>query len=117
MYPVGFYDLRDATSPVPVISTAFRPIDTDQLDRNPFRVFTSMLATADARYFPADLRHRVERFIAARQLFDPALIAEARRIAADGGAEPCAGASGSWPPRCPRSRCLRNRSTAAGTTS
>ncbi len=88
MCPVGFYDLRDAAQPVPVISTAFRPIDTDQLDRNPFRVFTSMLATADARYFPADLRHRVERFIAARQLFDPALIAEARRIAADGGAEP-----------------------------
>jgi len=87
MYPVGFYDLRDADSPVPVISTAFRPIDTDQLDRNPFRVFTSVLATADARFFPADLRRRVERFITARQLFDPALIAEARRIAADGGAE------------------------------
>src|SRR5258705_2621882 len=59
MYPVGFYDLRDAAPPVPVISTAFRPIDTDQLDRSPFRVFSSMLATADARYFPADLRHRV----------------------------------------------------------
>jgi uncharacterized glyoxalase superfamily metalloenzyme YdcJ len=88
MYPVGFYDLRDAASPVPVVSTAFRPIDTAQLDRNPFRVFTSMLATADARFFPADLRRRVERFLAERQLFDPALIAEARRIAADGGAEP-----------------------------
>jgi uncharacterized glyoxalase superfamily metalloenzyme YdcJ len=88
MYPVGFYDLRDAASPVPVVSTAFRPIDTDQLDRNPFRVFTSMLATADARFFPTGLRRRVERFVAERQLFDPALIAEARRIAADGGAEP-----------------------------
>jgi uncharacterized glyoxalase superfamily metalloenzyme YdcJ len=87
MYPVGFYDLRDAASPVPVVSTAFRPIDTEQLERNPFRVFTSMLATADARFFPADLRGRVERFLAERQLFDPALIAEARRIAADGSAE------------------------------
>jgi uncharacterized glyoxalase superfamily metalloenzyme YdcJ len=87
MYPVGFYDLRDATSPVPVVSTAFRPIDTDQLARNPFRVFTSMLATSDARFFSSDLRARVERFIGARQLFDPALIAEARRIAADGGAD------------------------------
>jgi uncharacterized glyoxalase superfamily metalloenzyme YdcJ len=87
MYPVGFYDLRDAVSPVPVVSTAFRPIDTDELARNPFRVFTSMLATADARFFSPELRDRVERFIAARQLFDPALIAEARRIAADGGAE------------------------------
>lgn len=85
MFPVGFYDLRDAGSPVPVVSTAFRPIESDQLARNPFRVFTSMLATADLRYFPADLRIRVERFLASRQLFDPALIAEARRIAADGG--------------------------------
>jgi uncharacterized glyoxalase superfamily metalloenzyme YdcJ len=87
MHPVGYYDLRDASSPVPVVSTAFRPIDTDQLAGNPFRVFTSMLATGDARYFPAELRGRVDRFVADRQLFDPTLIAEARRIAADGGAE------------------------------
>jgi uncharacterized glyoxalase superfamily metalloenzyme YdcJ len=87
MYPVGFYDLRDASPPVPVISTAFRPIDTDELARNPFRVFTSTLASADARFFPGDLRARVERFVAERQLFDPELIAEARRIAANGGAD------------------------------
>ena len=68
MYPVGFYDLRDAASPV--VSTAFRPIDTDQLARNPFRVFTSMLATADARFFSPELRDRVVRFIGARRLFD-----------------------------------------------
>ena len=88
MYPVGFYDLRDATPPVPVVSTAFRPIDADQLARNPFRVFTSVLATADARFFSPELGGRVERFLAERQLFDPALIAEARRIAEAGGAEP-----------------------------
>jgi uncharacterized glyoxalase superfamily metalloenzyme YdcJ len=88
MYPVGFYDLRDAAPPVPVVSTAFRPIEEDQLAHNPFRVFTSMLATADGRFFSPELRDRVERFIGARQLFVPALIAEARRIAADGGAQP-----------------------------
>jgi uncharacterized glyoxalase superfamily metalloenzyme YdcJ len=88
MYPVGFYDLRDAAPPVPVVSTAFRPIDADQLDRNPFRVFTSMLATADTRFFSPELRGRVERFLAERRLFHPALIAEARRIAEAGGAEP-----------------------------
>lgn len=88
MYPVGFYDLRDATPPVPVVSTAFRPIDAEQLERNPFRVFTSMLATADTRFFSPELRVRVERFLAERQLFDPALIAEARAIAQAGGAEP-----------------------------
>jgi uncharacterized glyoxalase superfamily metalloenzyme YdcJ len=47
-----------------------------------------MLATADERFFSPDLRDRVERFVGARQLFDPALITEARRIAADGGAAP-----------------------------
>jgi uncharacterized glyoxalase superfamily metalloenzyme YdcJ len=26
MFPVGYYDLRSARSPVPVVSTAFRPI-------------------------------------------------------------------------------------------
>jgi uncharacterized glyoxalase superfamily metalloenzyme YdcJ len=86
MYPVGYYDLRDAASPVPVVSTAFRPVDAIELERNPFRVFTSMLATADARFFEADLRTRVERFLAGRQMFDPELIADARRIAATGGA-------------------------------
>ncbi|KAA0075514.1 VOC family protein [Mycolicibacterium sp. P9-64] len=85
MYPVGYYDLREAASPVPVVSTAFRPIDADELAHNPFRVFTSMLATADPRFFPDDLRTRVERFVAHRQLFDPALLADARRIAAAGG--------------------------------
>ena len=49
--------------PVPVVSTAFRPIDADELERNPFRVFTSMLATADTRFFAPDLRGRVERFL------------------------------------------------------
>jgi uncharacterized glyoxalase superfamily metalloenzyme YdcJ len=88
MYPVGFYDLRDAASPVPVVSTAFRPIDDDELARNPFRVFTSMLATGDARFFSLELKSRVEWCLATRELFDPALIAEARRIACDGGTTP-----------------------------
>ncbi|PRC47982.1 DUF1338 domain-containing protein, partial [Mycobacterium sp. ITM-2017-0098] len=79
MYPVGYYDLREAASPVPVVSTAFRPIDQDELARNPFRVFTSMLATADERFFSADLRARVSRFIQNRRLFDPSLIARAHQ--------------------------------------
>jgi uncharacterized glyoxalase superfamily metalloenzyme YdcJ len=85
MHPVGYYDLREAASAVPVVSTAFRPIDAVELERNPFRVFTSMLATADTRFFDGDLRPRVERFLGARQLFDPELIAHARVIARDGG--------------------------------
>ncbi|WAC90559.1 2-oxoadipate dioxygenase/decarboxylase family protein [Mycobacterium sp. Aquia_213] len=87
MLPVGYYDLRSAASPIPVVSTAFRPIDANELARNPFRVFTSMLATRDARYFDPDLRTRVETFIARRRLFDPALLDRARFIAAEGACE------------------------------
>jgi uncharacterized glyoxalase superfamily metalloenzyme YdcJ len=87
MLPVGYYDLRSAASPIPVVSTAFRPVEANELARNPFRVFTSMLATRDPRYFDHDLRHRVGTFLARRQLFDPALLARARLIAAEGACD------------------------------
>ncbi|OBB97123.1 VOC family protein [Mycobacterium sp. 852002-40037_SCH5390672] len=87
MLPVGYYDLRHAASPVPVVSTAFRPIDAKELSCNPFRVFTSMLATRDPRYFDRDLRRRIDTFLGQRQLFDPALAARARMLAAEGGCE------------------------------
>lgn len=41
MHPVGYYDLAPAG--VPVHSTAFRAIDTQALNKSPFRVFTSLL--------------------------------------------------------------------------
>lgn len=86
MHPVGFYDLRDASSSsVPVISTAFRPIDRVELARNPFRVFTSMLVPSDRRFFTADLQARLDRFLAERRLFGPELLALADRAEADGG--------------------------------
>jgi uncharacterized glyoxalase superfamily metalloenzyme YdcJ len=87
MHPVGYYDLRCAASPIPVVSTAFRPIDANELALNPFRVFTSMLAALDRRYFHPDLRARIETFLARRQLFDPALLARARLIAAEGACD------------------------------
>ncbi|NLT25976.1 MAG: VOC family protein [Microbacteriaceae bacterium] len=89
MHPVGFYDLRDASkSSVPVVSTAFRPIDADELARNPFRVFTSMLAHDDRRFFDADTQARLEEFIGARELFGEELLALADRSAEQGGLEP-----------------------------
>lgn len=41
MQPVGYYDL--STSGIPVHATAFRPIAQSSLDKNPFRIFTSLL--------------------------------------------------------------------------
>lgn len=85
MHPVGFYDLRETASAVPVISTAFRPVDSDELARNPFRVFTSMLTTADRRFFSADLQQRLETFLDAREVVPPELVTLAQRAEAAGG--------------------------------
>ncbi|MFC0450388.1 VOC family protein [Rhodococcus jostii] len=86
MYPVGFYDLREAAaSSVPVVSTAFRPIDPDELARNPFRVFTSLLVPSDRRFFSADLQRRLENFLARRRLFTTELLVLADRATEYGG--------------------------------
>ena len=86
MHPVGFYDLRDASvSSVPVVSTAFRPLDGDELAANPFRVFTSLLATSDRRFFSSDLSARLDTFLARRRLFPDELLALADQAVADGG--------------------------------
>ncbi|MEU6249470.1 VOC family protein [Glycomyces sp. NPDC047010] len=85
MEPVGFYDLRDASrSSVPVVSTAFRPVAADELARNPFRVFTSMLVTDDRRFFDAATQGRLERFIGSRELFGPELLALADQARGEG---------------------------------
>ena len=88
MHPVGFYDLRDASkSSVPVISTAFRPTDPEELAKNPFRVFTSMLAADDPRFFDQELQAQLREFIGARTLFPEELLALADRAAEHDGLE------------------------------
>ena len=86
MFPVGFYDLREAArSSVPVVSTAFRPVAAEELARNPFRMFTSLLVVDDRRFFSPDLQARLETFLSRRVLFPPALVALAERAIADSG--------------------------------
>ena len=85
MHPVGFYDLRDAAeSAVPVVSTAFRPIDEAELALNPFRVFTSVLTPSDRRFFDADLQRRLANFLSRRSLFPAELIGLAERAEREG---------------------------------
>ncbi|MFC4785841.1 2-oxoadipate dioxygenase/decarboxylase [Nocardioides sp. MAHUQ-72] len=80
MSPCGFYDLRDAApAPIPVVSTAFRPLERDELAANPFRVFTSMLVPEDRRFFDEDLEGRLKRFLDARRLFPEELLVLADR--------------------------------------
>jgi uncharacterized glyoxalase superfamily metalloenzyme YdcJ len=91
MYPTGYYDLREAgpsaagPAAIPVVSTAFRPVDDDELARNPFRVFTSLLAVQDRRFFNPDLAARLAAFLDRRELFGPRLLALADRAEAEGG--------------------------------
>ncbi|GAA2400349.1 VOC family protein [Actinomadura vinacea] len=93
MYPTGFYDLREAApTPIPVVSTAFRPIDPGELARNPFRVFTSMLVPGDRRFFDDDVRTGLEGALARRRLFSDELLELADAAEAEGGLpEPAAG--------------------------
>jgi len=86
MHPTGFYDLRDLSDgTVPIIATAFRPSDPVELERNPFRVFTSLLTTADHQFFSADLATRIETFLGRRELVPARLLTLADRAEAEAG--------------------------------
>lgn len=115
MHPVGFYDLREAAaSAVPVVSTAFRPVDGEELARNPFRVFTSMLTPADPRFFDPELRARLENFLAGRQLF-PRNCWPSPTARKPPGNFPTRTPNGSSNSPCGPSNSPRSRSTRRGT--
>ncbi|MDB5562578.1 MAG: hypothetical protein JWN11_1996 [Hyphomicrobiales bacterium] len=78
MAPVGYYDLSVAG--IPVHSTAFRPVGADALNKNPFRVFTSLLRLdlVEDQALVAAAR----AVLAARKIFAPGaldLVAKAER--------------------------------------
>lgn len=85
MHPVGFYDLREANPAIPVVSTAFRPIDGSELAANPFRVFTSMLVVDDRRFFDERTQAQLEEFLQARRLFPDELLVLADRAERNSG--------------------------------
>lgn len=87
MYPVGFYDLREANPPIPVVSTAFRPVDVRELAVNPFRVFTSLLVPDDRRFFDGRTQAQLEEFLGARRLFPDELLDLADLAEKGGGLE------------------------------
>ncbi|EGD96478.1 hypothetical protein TESG_03920 [Trichophyton tonsurans CBS 112818] len=59
MYPVGYYDL--SVTGLPLHATAFRPIDAEALERNPFRVFTTLLRPDLLRKEARDLSQAILR--------------------------------------------------------
>ncbi|MEG0113488.1 MAG: VOC family protein, partial [Comamonas sp.] len=81
MEAVGYYDLSVAG--VPVHSTAFRPVLGSSLNRNPFRVFTSLLRLeliADAA-----VREEAAAILARRQIFSERALALIAQCEAAGG--------------------------------
>ncbi|GAB6903492.1 VOC family protein [Kineosporia succinea] len=90
MYPVGFYDLREARPAIPVISTAFRPVAPEELAVNPFRVFTSMLVIDDRRFFDERTESELREFLGARTLFPAELLELADRMELQGSLPPAA---------------------------
>ncbi len=70
MQPVGYYDL--STAGIPVHSTAFRPLDPDELSANPFRIFTSLLRL-DLIDDEA-LREQARSLLRQRRIFTPGLL-------------------------------------------
>ncbi len=70
MQPVAYYDLSEAG--IPVHSTAFRPLGIDELNANPFRIFTSLLRLdliADEA-----LRARARQLLEQRRIFTPRVL-------------------------------------------
>jgi uncharacterized glyoxalase superfamily metalloenzyme YdcJ len=81
MAPVGYYDLSIAG--IPVHSTAFRPITHASLQRNPFRVFTSLLRLE--LIGDAAVRQRAADVLARRSIFTPQCLEFIRRFETRGG--------------------------------
>jgi uncharacterized glyoxalase superfamily metalloenzyme YdcJ len=81
MHPVGYYDLSVAG--VPVHSTAFRPIQADALNRNPFRVFCSLLRLELIE--DAALAEHAAQILAQRRIFTTDALALIEQCERDGG--------------------------------
>ena len=83
MDPVGYYDLVPAG--VPVHSTAFRAISSEELNQSPFRVFTSLLRLELIQ--DEKLRELAEQTLAKRQIFTEEALALTAKFEQQGGLE------------------------------
>jgi uncharacterized glyoxalase superfamily metalloenzyme YdcJ len=81
MHPVGYYDLSVAG--VPVHSTAFRPLGVDDLNLNPFRIFTSLLRLE--LISDPSVRAEAAGLLARRTIFNDGAIALIEQFERDGG--------------------------------
>lgn len=78
---VGYYDLSEAG--LPMHATCFRPISQESLDKNPFRVFTSVLRPELLKN--AEVRELAERILGQRNIFSDELIRILATVKDQGG--------------------------------
>jgi uncharacterized glyoxalase superfamily metalloenzyme YdcJ len=69
MFPVGYYDLSIAG--LPMHATAFRPTDAVALEKNPFRVFTTLLRP---ELLSEDSRRLSQQILQKRNIFTDRLL-------------------------------------------
>ncbi|OTA99512.1 hypothetical protein M426DRAFT_325054 [Hypoxylon sp. CI-4A] len=81
MQAVGYYDLTVAG--LPVHATGFRPISLESLQRNPFRVFTSLLRLDLIQ--DESLREQAKRILERRTIFTPRCIELIEQFENQGG--------------------------------
>lgn len=89
MHPVDYYDLSVAG--IPVHSTAFRPLDLEGLNRNPFRIFTSLLRLE--LIDDPGLRAAAAKLLSQRRIFSDQATALLDQFEHDGGLDEEAAAS------------------------
>ncbi|GAB7336644.1 hypothetical protein MBLNU13_g10329t3 [Cladosporium sp. NU13] len=70
LFPIGYYDLSEAG--LPMHATCFRPITPKALERNPFRVFTSVLRLELIR--DAGVRDLAQELLGRRNIFSKKLL-------------------------------------------
>ncbi len=81
MQPVSYYDLSVAG--IPVHSTAFRPSIKDELDKNPFRIFTSLLRLDMIK--DESLRAEAASTVEKREIFTSSAKALVEKAETEGG--------------------------------
>lgn len=81
MQPVGYYDL--SATGLPIHSTGFRPTGEEELRRNPFRLFTSLLRLD--LIGDAELRGKILEVLQCRQIFTPRAIDLTVKAESQGG--------------------------------
>ncbi|BBM87678.1 2-oxoadipate dioxygenase/decarboxylase family protein [Candidatus Uabimicrobium amorphum] len=86
MFPVDFYDLtKSGAKRQPVISTSFRPISLNEIEKSSFRMFVSLLQPDDRSFFSAEVGEQIKKNIENRDFFSKKLRELLTEYEAQGG--------------------------------